>query len=151
METKETENYKDYDELGLYLTIIESVAISFNPTRTIEFRVIRPFDHSESQLRYQSGMLVFKNVIECSMELVNEYYEYPEFFRSAVLNDSERLKVAKSKYQKYGGSKEVEFKHYYLYIDYGNKESEVHLICQSHELTLHSEPKLLTEFEGLNE
>lgn len=151
METKGKENHKDFDDIGLYLTIIESVAVSFNPTRTVEFKVIRPFDHSESQLRYQSGVLVFKNVIECSMDVINKYYEYPEFYRSAVLDDSEMLKVARSRYQQFGGNKEVEFKHYYLHVDYGNKESEVHLVCQNHSLVLQSEPKLLTEFEGLNE
>ena len=151
METKEEENYKDFDELGLYLTIIESVVVSFNPIRTVEFKIIRPFGHSESELHYQRGVLVFKNVIECSMDIVNDYYEYPEFYRSAVLSNSENLKAARSKYQQHGGKKEVEFMHYYMYIDYGNKESAVDLVCQSHELVLQSKPKLLTEFEGLNE
>lgn len=77
--TTDTEKYHDNDELGLYLTIIESATVVFSPTRVIEFKIIRPFDHSETVLRYNSGTLTFKGVYKCNLELTNEVYEYLNF------------------------------------------------------------------------
>ena len=82
--TTDTGKYQDNDELGLYLTIIESATVTFSPTRTIEFKIIRPFDHSETVLRYNSGTLTFKGVYQANLELTNEVYEYPEFFYHVV-------------------------------------------------------------------
>ena len=149
--TTDTDKYQDNDELGLYLTIIESATVSFSPTRTIEFKIIRPFDHSETVLRYKAGTLTFKGVYQCNLELINEIYEYPEFYRSAILDDSKLLRDTIAKLEKLDKTSKNKLKHYYLYIDQGNKETEVHIICEAHELTVEAEPKPLTEFKGLEE
>ncbi|MBK9580829.1 MAG: hypothetical protein IPO48_02540 [Saprospiraceae bacterium] len=149
--TTDTDKYQDNDELGLYLTIIESVTVSFSPTRTIAFKIIRPFDHSETVLRWNAGILTFKGVCQCNLELTNEVYEYPEFYRSAILDDSKLLRDTVAKLQGLGKTSKKKLKHYYLYIDQGNKEMEVHIICEAHELTLETETKYLTEFKGLDE
>ena len=149
--TTDTGKYQDNDELGLYLTIIESATVTFSPTRTIEFKIIRPFDHSETVLLYNSGTLTFKGVYQANLELTNEVYEYPEFYRSAILDDSKLLRDTVAKLQGLGKTSKNKLKHYYLYIDQGNKEMEVHIICEAHELTLETETKLLTEFKGLDE
>jgi|GEM_PF-6018934 len=149
--TIDKDKYHDLDDLGLYLTLIESTSVTFNPKRTIEFRIIRPLDHSEKELRYTKGSLTFKNVLFCDLRLLNEYYEYPEFYRSAILEKSELLKTTKEKFKRLGKSLPENVRHYYLYVDQGNDETEVHIICENHELTIESEPKFLTEFNGLNE
>jgi hypothetical protein len=149
--TKDIDNYKDFDELGLYLTIIESVTITFNPIRTIEFKIIKPFDHSESILRYNSGKLILKNIYWSNLDLINEFYEYPEFYRSAILIDSQLISDTNLKLDNLSKSDILSLKDYYFFIDQGNKESELHIVCEGHELIIESEPKLLTDFEGLNE
>lgn len=143
--------YQDNDELGLSLTIIESATVSFSPTRTIEFKIIRPLDHSESVLRWNAGTLTFKGVYQCNLELTNEFYEYPEFYRSAILDDSKLLRDTLAKLERLDKTNKSKLKHYYLYIDQGNKETEVHIICEAHEMTLEPETKLLSEFKGLDE
>lgn len=149
--TTDTDKYQDNDELGLYLTIIESVIVSFSPTRNIEFKIIRPFDHSETVLRYNAGTLTFKGVYQCNLELTNEFYEYPEFYRSAILDDSKLLHDTVDKLERLDKASKSKLKHYYLYIDQGNKETELNIICEAHEMTLENELKLLTEFNGLDE
>ncbi len=120
-------DYKDHDDLRLFLSLIESVSITFSPERNFSFKIIKPFDHSESKLRYTDAILTLKNIIYSDIQLVNEFYEYPEFHRSAIL------------------------KEYYFYLDLGNSEKELRVICESHELTILSEPKYLEEFQGLDE
>jgi hypothetical protein len=149
--TTDTDKYHDNDELGLYLTIIESVTVKFSPTRTIEFKIIRPFDHSETVLRYNYGTLTFKGVYQANLELTNEVYEYPEFYRSAILDDSKLLRDTVAKLERLDKTSKSKLKHYHLYIDQGNKETEVHIICEAHEMTLETETKNLTEFKGLEE
>ena len=90
--TTDKDKYQDLDDLQLYLTIIEKVTVSFNPVRTIEFNIIKPFDLSEKTLRYNKGTLTFNNVLYSDLELINEFYEYPEFYRSAILTDSKLLR-----------------------------------------------------------
>ncbi|MEP7197947.1 MAG: hypothetical protein ABI851_15620 [Saprospiraceae bacterium] len=149
--TKDTDKYQDNDELGLFLTIIESATVRFSPTRTIEFKIIRPFDHSETVLRWNAGTLIFKGVYQSNLELTNELYEYPEFYRSAVLDDSKLLRDTVARLERLEKTIKNKLKHYYLYIDQGNKETEVHIICEAHEMTLDTDAKLLTEFKGLDE
>ena len=149
--TTDTDKYQDNDELGLYLTIIESATVIFSPTRTIEFKIIRPFDHTETVLRYKSGTLTFKGVYQCNLELTNEFYEYPEFYRSAILDDSKLLRDTVAKLEGLNKKTNNKLKHYYLYIDQGNKETEVHIICEDFEIILDAETKLLNEFKGLDE
>jgi hypothetical protein len=149
--TTDTEKYQVNDELGLYLTIIESATVSFTPIRSIEFKIIRPFDHSEKVLRWNAGVLTFKGVYQCNLELANEFYENPEFYRSAILDDSELLRDTVAKLEALDKKTKNKLKHYYLYIDQGNKETEVHIICETHELTLEAETKLLSDFKGLDE
>ena len=149
--TTDTDIYHDNDELGLYLTIIESATVSFSPTRTIVFKIIRPFDLSETVLCWNAGTLTFKGVYQCNLELTNEFYEYPEFYRSAILEDSKLLRNTVAKLESLDKTSKSKLKHYYLYIDQGNKETEVHIICEAHEMTLETEAKLLTEFKGLDE
>lgn len=149
--TTDTDKYQDNDELGLYLTIIESATVSFSPKRTIGFKIIRPFDNSEIILRYNSGTLTFKGVYQCNLELTNEFYEYPEFYRSAILDDSKLLRDTVAKLERLDKTSKSKLKHYYLYIDQGNKVTELNIICETHEMTLENETKLLTEFNGLDE
>ncbi len=149
--TTDTDKYQDNDELGLYLTLIQSVTISFSPTRTIAFKIIKPFDHSEKLLRWNAGILILKGVYQCDLELANEFYEYPEFFRSAILDDSKLLRDTITKLRRLDKASKNKLKHYYLYIDQGNKETEIHIICETHELRLEPELKLLTDFKGLDE
>lgn len=149
--TTDTDKYQDNDELGLYLTIIESVTVSFSPTRTIVFKIIRPFDHSETVLRWNAGMLTFKDVYQSNLELTNEFYEYPEFYRSAILDDSKLLRDTVASFERLDKTSKLKLKHYYLYIDQGKKGTAVHIICESLEMTLEPETKLLTEFKGLDE
>ena len=149
--TTDTEKYQDNDELGLYLTIIESATILFSPTRTIEFKIIRPFDHSETKLRYNYGTLTFKGVYQCNLEWTNVFYEYPEFYRSAILDDSMLLRDTIAKLERLNKKIENKLKHYYLYIDQGNKETEVNIICENFEMRLEPETKLLNKFKGLDE
>ena len=147
----DTDKYQDNDELGLFLTIIESATVSFNPTRSIEFKIIRPFDHSEKVLRWNAGVLTFKGVYQCNLELTNEFYEYPEFYRSAILDDSKLLRDTFAKLEGLDKATKKKLKHYYLYIDQGNKETEVHIICETCDMTLETEAKLLSEFKGLDQ
>lgn len=149
--TTDKDKYHDLDDLGLFLTLIESSSVTFNPKRRVEFNIIRPFDHSEKQLRYNKGILTFDNVLYCDLRLLNEYYEYPEFYRSAILETSELLTTTTEKFKRLEKPLPENVRHYYLYIDQGNDETEVHIICEKHELTLEPEPKFLTEFNGLNE
>lgn len=149
--TADTDKYQDNDDLGLYLTIIESVTVSFSPSRTIVFKIIRPFDLSETTLRWNAGTLTFKDVYQSNLELTNEFYEYPEFYRSAILDDSKLLLDTVAKLERLDKASNLKLKHYYLYIDQGNKETAVHIICEAHEMTLDPETKLLTEFKGLDE
>ena len=149
--TTDTDKYQDNDELGLYLTIIESATLSFSPTRTIEFKIIRPFDHSETVLRWNAGILTFKGVYQCNLELTNAFYEYPEFYRSAILDDSKLLRDTVAKLEGLDQTTKNKLKHYYLYIDQGNKQNAAHIICEAYEMTLETEAKLLTEFKGIDE
>ena len=145
------DKYHDLDDLGLYLTIIEKTSIIFNPTRTIQFNIIRPFDRSEKTLRYKKGVLTFRNIYQCSLDLTNEFYEYPEFYRSAILEESKLLQDTYARLEGLDKKIENKLRHFYLYIDQGNKETEVHIICESHEMQLETEARLLTDFEGLGE
>jgi len=147
----ERDNFKDLDELGLFLTIIESVTIAFNPIRTIEFKIIKPFDHSESTLRYNSGKLILKNIYWSNLDLTNEIYEYPEFHRSAILISSQLISDTNLKINKLSEDDTLQLKDYYFYIDQGNRESEIHIVCEGHELIIDSKPRLLKEFDGLND
>ncbi len=144
------EIYQDFDDLQLICTIIESVTISFNPERLIEFKIIKPFDHSERILRYNQASLTFINVLYSNIEVVNEFHEYPEFHRSAILTDSKLLREITSKLSISNEASAKSYKDFYLHIDLGNKDSAIHIICENYELTLQSEPKLLTEFSGLD-
>lgn len=145
------DKYYDFDDLGLYLTLIESSTVTFNSERTIEFKIIRPFDPSEKVLRYNYCTLIFKNVFYCDLRLLNEFYEYPEFYRSAILEDSSLLRDMVDKLKMLNKQIPKNIKHYYLYIDQGNAETEVHIICEGHDLIIDNNPKLLTEFYGLDE
>ncbi len=149
--TTDINNYKDNDDLGLYLTIIESATVTCSPTRVVEFKIIRPLDLSKDVSHYTSGRLIFKGVYHCNFELMNEFYEYPEFYRSAVLEDSKLLRDTIAKLGRLKKVIKSKLRHYYLYIDQGNKGTGIHIICEKHELTLKNEPKLLTEFKGLDE
>jgi len=142
------ENYKNLDELGLFLASIESVTITFNPIRTIEFEIIIPFDHSESILRWNRGKLILKNIYWSSLNFINEIYEYPEFSRSAILLESQRISDTYLRLNKLSQNDNLQLKEYYFHIDLGNKESEIYVVCEGHELLIDSNPKLLTEFEG---
>ena len=140
-------NYIDRDELGVFCTLIESVKVTFNPTRTIKFNIIRPVDPYEAQLRYNKGTLTFKNVIHSNLKFINEQHEYPEFHRSAILDFSNLLtKTTKSK-----GVDKENYKDYFISIDQGNSMDEFHIICQTHELSLDNGDRQLSDFDGFKE
>lgn len=144
------DKYRDYDDLDLFLTFIESSTITFNPVRTIEFRIIKPFDHAEKVLHYNSGTLTFENILYCDLKLLNELYEYPEFYRSAIIHDSRLLLNTVEKLKRLNEPTPKIFKHYYLNIDLGNTETEIHIICEGHNLMLNNNPRLLSEFDGFD-
>lgn len=140
-------NYIDRDDLGLFCTFIERVTVTFNPTRTIKFDIIRPVDLSEAKLRYNKGTLTFKNVIQSDIELKNERHEYPEFHRSAILDKSDLLTTTiESK-----GTDKENYKDYYMLIDHGNSQNSYHIICGTHELIIENNPKHLKEYDGFLE
>ncbi|MCG6150339.1 hypothetical protein LFX15_18725 [Leptospira levettii] len=145
------ENYKENDDLMLYMTIIESVTINFNPTRNLIFSIVKPINYIEKPLKWNSGTLFFKNIYFTDLELINEFYEYPEFYRSAIISNSELLNKTIQKLnrlQKEYGSKLI---HYYLYTLQGDMEIEFNIICESHEFILNDEAKPLEEFKGFDE
>jgi hypothetical protein len=148
---KEEENYKDFDDLGLYMTLIESTQMTFSPQRTLEFRIVKPFDFTGKEITYCNGSLFFENIVACSLTLVNETREYPEFYRSAVLINSELLNETKLKHKKLKKPFSKKLKHYYLYLLEGDYETEVHIICESHKIILEDEPKPLHKFNGFEE
>ena len=149
--TTDTDTYQDNDDLGLFLTIIESVKMTFTPVRTICFEIIKPIDLSKSVLSYNKGTLIFKNVVHCNLDLTNEFYEYPEFHRSAILDNSKLLLDTNNKLKRLKEGNNTEFKHHYLHIDEGNKETQINIICEAYEITVETEGKLLTDFKGLDE
>ena len=140
-------NLTDRDDLGLFCALIERVTVTFNPTRSIKIEIIRPVNSTEKTFRYEQGTLTFKNVIQSDLELKNERYEYPEFYRSAVLETSDLL----TKNIETKGAKKGDYHDYYLYIDHGNSQGEYHIICETHELTMDNNPRLLSDFEGFQD
>ncbi len=146
----ELQNFKDRDDLGLFLTSIQSVIISFNPERTINFKILQPVDKSETVLRWNSGYLLFKGVYYSDLELINEYLEYPEFHRSAILKESKLLRETINKLERLEKPIKTPLLHFYLSTDQGNKEVEMNIICESHDLIVNNESKLLTEFSGFD-
>jgi len=148
---KHDDNYKDSDDLELYMTLIENSTMTFSPRRTLEFRIIKPVDFTENEIKYSKGILLFENIVFSNLALQNETTEYPEFYRSAVLTNSDLLDETKNNLQRMRKTISEDLKHYYLYIDQGNFESEVHIICEKHKLILEGEQKSLSMFEGFDE
>ncbi len=125
--------------------------MTFSPKRTLEFSIIKPVDFSEKEIMYSKGILIFENIAFCNLALQNETIEYPEFYRSAVLNTSDLLDEIKHKLKGMGKTYSEDLKHYYLYIDQGYFETEVHIICENHKMTLEDEQKKLSMFDGFDE
>lgn len=148
---KNDDNYKDFDDLELYMTLIENSTITFSPRRTLEFRIIKPVDFTEKEIKYSKGILLFENIVFTNLALQNETAEYPEFYRSAVLTDSDLLEETKHNLLRMRKTFSKDLKHYYLYIVQGIFETGVHIICENHKLTLEGEQKSLSMFDGFDE
>lgn len=145
------DKYHDFDDLGLYLTLVESSNVTFNPNRTIEFEIIKPLDFSEKVRRYDKGKLIFKNVFYCDLRLINEFNEYPEFYRNAILDDSKLLQDTIKKFKRLDKIIPENLKDYYLYILQGDTETEVHIICEEHNLSTEGIPILHEDINGFDE
>lgn len=82
-------DFENNDDLNLFNTLIESVKITFNPKRNIEFSILKP--DNENKAKYLKGSLKLINVFDSNMSFENNYDDYPEFYRSAILNQSDYL------------------------------------------------------------
>ncbi|XDD41714.1 hypothetical protein AB3N58_10370 [Leptospira sp. WS60.C2] len=145
------ENYKENDDLMLYMTLIEGITINFNPTRNLIFSIVKPINYIEKPLKWSSGTLFFKNIYFTDLELINEFYEYPEFYRSAIISNSELLNKTIQKLNRLQKEYSSKLIHYYLYTLQGDMEIEFNIVCESHEFILNDEAKPLEEFKGFDE
>ncbi|EOQ97832.1 hypothetical protein LEP1GSC195_1408 [Leptospira wolbachii serovar Codice str. CDC] len=101
-------------------------------------------------MKWIKGKLIFKNIYFCDLNFINEYYEYPEFYRSAILTESNLIMETAIKLNRLNKKINSPLIHYYLFTLQGDKEIEINIISESYELKLNSESKLLDEFEGFD-
>ncbi|ABZ94648.1 Hypothetical protein LBF_2151 [Leptospira biflexa serovar Patoc strain 'Patoc 1 (Ames)'] len=146
----ESEEYKENDDLGLYLTLIQNVNMTFNPERELVFNIVKPLNFNDKPLKWNTGKLTFKNIHFCDLQFINEYNEYPEFYRSAILKESNLIKETVSKLNRLNKQINSPLIHYYLYTLQGDKEIEINILSESYELKLNSESKPLEDFKGFD-
>lgn len=85
------EEYKDNDDLGLYDTVIEELCINHRE-KSITFQILKPISRIDRKggftYRVKKGSLKFENVIYANIPYSFEWDEWSEFYRSAVLENS---------------------------------------------------------------
>ncbi|WP_145035823.1 hypothetical protein [Paenibacillus sp. Y412MC10] len=144
------DNYQDYDDLGLYDSVIESLEIN-HKRKTITFRllkVVSRLDRNEGKnftYKVKQGILTFEGVVFANVPYNLEVGEWSEFYRSALLTSSNLIERFKKK-------STGELKHIYLGIDNGNEFNKLDIVCNNFKLELESEEFILHDnFDWLYE
>ncbi|MEK4978165.1 hypothetical protein [Bacillus sp. FSL K6-6540] len=144
------QEYKDYDDLQLYDSVIESLEIN-HKTRTLSFRllkVVSTLDRNEGRnftYKVKQGSLIFHSVLFTNFSYGLEWGEWSEFYRSAILDSSDLLNRFQNRSNK-------SLKHVYLGIDNGNEYREIDVICSKYEMQLEDQEFILhDDFDWLYE
>ncbi|MES9681908.1 hypothetical protein CN514_16790 [Bacillus sp. AFS001701] len=144
------QDYRENDELELYDTVIEGLFINHRE-KYISFQILKPISRIDRDggftYRVKKGTLKFESVIYANIPYGFEWDEWSEFYRSAVLDNSQvidRIPV-KAKENK-------DIKHIYLDIDYGVNYKELDIVCSNYYLRLEEQEYILhDDFDWLNE
>jgi hypothetical protein len=95
----------------------------------------------------KNGILKFENVVHATIPYSFECDEWSEFYRSAVLENSN---VIDNLPEKAKGNKVI--KHIYLGIDYGTDYKEIDIVCSNYYLSLEEQEYILhDDFDWLYE
>jgi hypothetical protein len=150
----ETE-YKAYDDLGLYDSVIESLTVD-HKNKSITFKILKvvgKVDRSNGRnftYRVRNATLTFYGVLFANVPYGMEWDEWSEFYRSAILSSSKTLERIKR--LPIGEDVKNKLKHIYLGIDNGNDYKEIDIICSNYSLTLQDEEFILhDDFDWLYE
>ncbi|MGN7356901.1 hypothetical protein ACTHPF_06005 [Paenibacillus sp. SAF-054] len=145
-----TNDYKDFDDLSLYDSVIESLEIN-HKNKTIVFRILKVvgrLDRNEGRnftYKVKQGALMFYGVVFGNTPYNIEIGEWSEFYRSAVLDSSPLI-------DKFINRSEKPLIHVYLGIDNGNELNKIDIICNTYKLELEDEEYILhNDFEWLFE
>lgn len=145
-----TDNYKDYDDLELYDSVIESLEIN-HKRKSISFnilKVISRIDRNKGRnftYKVKQGVLSFEGVIFTNFPYNMEIGEWSEFYRSALLTSSTLIDRFKNKTNQ-------ELKHIYLGIDNGNEFNKIDIVCSTYKIKLEAEELILhDDFDWLYE
>ena len=119
-------DYRDLDDLGLYLAFIKSVSIDYSE-RTVTVFMAKPYDTQESKRTYVETELVLQDVRVMNFEQNLTDLEVPQFYRSAVLKEHPEYELNEETV-------------YYFGVDWGNEYCNWYFVAKSHQLSELTKP-----------
>lgn len=144
------QDYKDFDDLGLCDSVIESLEIN-HKTRTLSFKLLKVVgtlirnEGRNFTYKVKPGILVLHGIVFSNFSYGLEWGEWSEFYRSAILDSSNLI-------DRYKDKTTEPLKHIYIGIDNGNEYKEFEIICSRYEMILEQEEYILhDDFEWLYE